>query len=558
MAQGANVTVDLLVNSGFDGTNIPDSIATAKSAKSITTSALWLRQANDIDSIICRTIDSDARNVDYAILTKDGGVYCYFVTGYKMQAQQTCEFKLQLDALTTTNALSNGSSVGIKGWMTRRTYPMSDIQDKDRCVKLNLDEPIKPMHQLIEDWESNVAGVTGSTGIGMIYSTLDLDPTHFTAEAKKFVDSDLGQGKGVEVPILPRTPLATTFKISGFSGKFWQPISALYNTDVSVGEDDVSKMVNLYRSLGVESAILGAYTVPNEYINEFPSSFRIDSLTGVNKVVSPDINAEIPGITVENYKAMYLWQNVSIIGMSSNDRQDFILSQIGRDFDVRIFADPYISGHPYARFNSIRGNTSDVLLGTVQGSQWTTLPIGSNMPDGTNLLDKNTHRSVVGLGGSAIGNGAVNAAGVAEAGGTLSGAAAAGVAGMNVIGNMMSSKYSYDVAVGISSPEIMFPTAPNIGNYVGNDFAILRQRPSNSDIQNLDRFLHQFGESCDEEFTKAKVHARAHYDYVQVRDVLIDSSFPRYITAVAKNQLEGGVRVWHSLPTTSALEIGGN
>lgn len=172
-----NTSVYLMQDSGWDRENIPDSQALAESTgiNKIQLNGVVMRQSGR-DSIRVEIDDMTAREVDYLFLRKDGKTYYYFVVGYNMLAQRTCELYLELDGLTTINALANGSGP-ITGWMTRRNKTNGEMQNVDLASRLKLDEPFQPSEELVEDYHNNIVGAKSSGFSSLVQSVTNLTET---------------------------------------------------------------------------------------------------------------------------------------------------------------------------------------------------------------------------------------------------------------------------------------------------------------------------------------------------------------------------------------------
>lgn len=544
-----NVNVILLKNSGYNGLNIPDSIGTALKAQQLATTAIFKRQAENLLSIKVEITDNIADLVDYAILTKDGINYCYFVTSYAMTSPKTCVLSIQMDALTTINALSNGGSSSIKGWLKRKNKSDAEIQNKDLASKQKLSEPWQPETEKVDDYYSQVLGATSQNNDWYVLSTVDLG--NLSHKAEKYIVDESGHNS-VTVPKLPYVPEATVFSIGNY-GKGWKiPFSAIYD-----GTDSTVKAsVNDCRSLGVESAISASYTVPGIYSSNSGGPL-MSSVKGTLATKSTGISADIPGVQVENLKAMYFHQNVKLMSMCSGDEKDFTVSQIGVDFVLTYYADPHPDGKPYCRFQTINGNSDNILLGAVKGSKWQNQALGWTQRSASAQAEHQYNRTA-GMNSFQMARNIVRDGGTALATKNLGGMADAVLNGIQQGMSLYNNKKVFEEQQQLVSPEIKFVASDNMQNYVGNDFAIQRTRLSENDIHRFDTFLHQFGESVDMPFDIEDVYTRRNFNFVQCEKVTIKTDFPRYVSELATKQIESGVRVWHTNPSMAALEIGGN
>ena len=584
-----NTSVYLIQDSGWDGDNIPDSQAIAESSGTniIQLSGVVMRQSGR-DYIRVEIEDMTAREVDYLFLRKDGKTYYYFVIGYNMLAQRTCELYLVLDGLTTLNALANGSDV-ITGWMTRKNKTNAEMQDISLAARLKLSEPFAPSEELVEDYSNNIVGAKNSGFSSLVQSTTDLSKT--TKKATKYIADD---DSYVTVPDLSDLTPSTSFEISSSD----QGLDSAWNTagmGIYKGTNPkVQKGIMQNWSLGVDS-IKKSYVLPLAYGSapEDADGF-VDKITSNETVVSASIAALPLDYIPENYKAAFIHQIITLRSTVSGESASYSAAQIAGSivdglYTFVYWANPVPDGAPYCKPTSIKGNESR-MFGAVRGSNWQTAPFANSGEFGwaqnkketlINGMSAKKFADTVSLAGTyvnsvtatenAIGNTALTA--VKAYGGDISpsnlkGAGGFATAGLTTLGGMSQSmnianKYkgirnSFDVAHNLRSPDIAFAAAGDMQNFIGNDFTVTRERFNLTDIIRLDEFLHKYGESVSETFTTGKCHTRSNFNYIQVERVVLKGSFPRWVSDIAVSQLSSGVRVWHTKPNVAALQIGGN
>ena len=102
-------------------------------------------------------------------------------------------------------------------------------------------------------------------------------------------------------------------------------------------------------------------------------------------------------------------------------------------------------------------------------------------------------------------------------------------------------------------PDVQFSVIPTLQNYVGNYFIEYRYRLSASDMSRFDDFLTQFGYAVDEPLTKDCFTGRTNFNYIVADSVNIKSSAPLYLREGVINQLQSGVRIWHTKPSRDKL-----
>lgn len=544
-----DVKVELLQNSGFNAENLPDSISLARSTNSISTQSIFLRSGN-ADYIEVDISALQARQSDYCILTENGSdYYAYFVTGFSFVANHNCRLYLDLDAVTTINCLSTAGPA-IKGRLTRKNFSAAQMQDEERCTHLKLAEPWQPEHEFKMHFYNNIINGDGAIhNAWLVVSTVDLEKLEYKAKDYK----DDKTSNFVTVPDLPVAPEASYFGIEGLST--WRiPFSSVYDgTDATV-----KASINMARSLGIDSAITASYIVPQNFIHESDmNGARIGTVKGVNNVVDSGVDINV-GPKVENLKAKYLYQKITLHSISSGDKARFSLSQLGTDMSVRYFVDCHQDGHPFFRFNSILDNKSNIFYGAVKGSPWQkqAFSFGTHVSGEAvmqhHMNEDDMQQAVNGL----VMPGAEMLAGAATGQGEIT---AKGVLDMaNSAQSLRQKMQKQQETLKLNSPTVDFVQSDNLTNYLGNDVSVEQETLSDTDVKLFDNFLHNYGEACDEPLTKGDIHTRTDFNYIQASNIQIFTKMPRYIVNKAVAQLEGGVRVWHVLPNTDATVVGAN
>ena len=562
-----NTSVYLVQNSGWDIENVPDSQALAESTGTniIQLSGVVMRQSGR-DSIRVEIDDMTAREVDYLFLRKDGKTYYYFVIGYNMVAQRTCELYLELDGLTTINALANGLGV-ITGWMTRRNKTNGEMNNISLASKLKLSEPFTPSEEVVEDYDNSIVGAKKSGSTSLVHSVTNL--TELGKKATKYIADD---GSYVTVPNLSRLTEETIFNIISSDSDLdaaWSTVGmGIYRTD----DSQVAEGIMKNWALGVDS-IKKSYILPLAYgYAPKDADGFVEMVTSTETVYTANIPVLPDGYVPENYKAALLHQKIKLISTVSGETAEFSASQIADSivdgkYDFVCWANPGPEGAPYCRPTVIKGNKSR-MFGAVRGSNWQNAPFANTGQEGWAQTKKETFND--GKFGEIIGDLVGITAGVAAvAGGTIVGgpigglAAGAAVAGLESQAMGMDNKYKareakFTAANLLKSPEIAFAPSGDMQNFIGNDFSVIRERLDVDDIIRFDEFLHKYGESVSETFTTDKCFTRSNYNFIQVERVVLKGDFPRWVSDAAVAQLNGGVRIWHTRPNIAALQIGGN
>ena len=323
---------------------------------------------------------------------------CYWVTGIKMINENVCELALQCDYITTVG-LANIEI--LSGWAIRR-HVKYDVPFSN-----TLEEPFSPMEPLKLQYGGSIypTGITQlNTYTDVVISNVDLMETEYTAESYKDAANDLI----VTVPQVPVASVPTVFAISNFGDAYNMPMGSAYdynNSQVKVG-------VQAVRSLGIESAIIDSYSIPNMYIQQkelASDGGRFGSLLGVNTGVMSSLFPEYSddGYKPKNAKAWSgQFQRYILMSVASGDTQTYAVEDIvglNRSIDGdptsivqwQIIADLLPTGSPMCRPYLYHGeNVRETSLGNVRGQQWLKNPLRYNSPSGSLISDINFARQM--------------------------------------------------------------------------------------------------------------------------------------------------------------------
>ena len=581
--------VRLFYNTGFNQKNIPDSPTLLDSATFTDVEGVYLNQNNDISQITINGEWNGCRNIDYVRVGDTPDPCFYFVTNVSMQADNVVTLSLMLDPITTINITQMEF---IDGWCSRRIIPQSQ--------------------QSIANYQENIIGENWSPTNEFIFET-DL-PLHFYSEPKNFVLStvDLLQtqkiadeyktdmaGSSTQSVIIPKLMSTTDFtnfflatadnKIGGITaGAFKYPNSALYDFSKPKVKEGIANV----RSLGVESAILGSYQIPANWITVSYDSVHpeiVSSITGASTTYISTLNYEYAS-NVENKKVFALYNNYTVTGVTSGDSMTYQFSQI---FDNTTspqfvkFADPTPNGMPYCRPVKYYGKQNG-LMGIVKGSNWLNNQLAFANQSGSLINQRNLamgarqHFSVVeaqnenrlasdvnSIGTSALGMGT----NIASTGSTdilpLIGGISTGISTLNNtlmyynMTNRQNLNYAQQIGQAIVNqnlyaPDIMYPYQTSLQSYLPNDFMIGRYRLTEEDVRRFDNYLHRYGEAVDEPFKKEFMFKKQKYDYIQTSNILLKTNMGVRYNQLAEDVFNNGVRIWHTLPSTTALQTGNN
>lgn len=531
-------TVRLYYNTGFDINNSPDSLTVLTSQPLLSREfpSVYIRQDLDLTTIKIESNWSNVENCDYCILGSRG----YFVTGIKMVSDNVAELALELDSIGT---IGIGNVTIIDGHCTRRIIPASEqsIENYDGDV---LGEEWKPQHSEQLDTVRGVGHTTGGS-LNVIQATADLYNTEMNADVYESEAGDISIG----VPQIKNPSTNTTIGMyigANAVGSYRLPSSALYDAD-TLPSDVIARV----RSLGIESTFLSAYTIPKDYVKTISkaSDGTIQQLTNNSKEVQTTATPYEYYSGIENKKVFALYNRFLLVSETSGDSQEFNFNQIYKKGETSpswtIWADLSPGGVPYARPKYLYGDTASYFTGVVKGSEWQNFELKYNIGSGYALAAQgagiSTVNDLITLGMGLISSGGASVANVYST-------------GVGITNRWLEFRNNYKVV----SPEIQFPQAPNLQSFVGNSFIVLRYRLGEADARRLDNYLHRYGESVDEPLRDYMFTKNTHYEFLQADNVQIRSNKGMRLNANFCDRLARGVRIWHTIPTPEALNVGGN
>ena len=607
-------SIKLFYNTGFNPSNVPDSPALINSAGSGVYESMPLTYNRGIGNIRVKVDNFNAiKNVDYAAI----GDWYYFVTAINMLSPTVAELTLISDYIGTVG-ISNITVLG--GWTTRRHYTAAE----DTFGANTLAEPWTPLEPPVMEFESNIFDI-GKQNRSIVICAVDLENISTTADEYTNATSN----NSVVVPSCPTmTNSWTTFVIlndSNYAGELPNTIS--YNAADTTVQQHLSKI----RALGLENLILYSYNVPYTLSTvTYNGLYTIGTLTGLTKLAQSQYNATYA--TVENKKAIALYNNLTLTNISSGASQDYPVTDVttdGQQISFSCWADLLPTGATYARPTYYRTDSNNVWFGAVKGAGWQNNQIQysgtsgyaithhrillqqsqalENFQRNTAYAQANYNRQVFyapitqvsgvvtgyagnfGASTNPVAEGATEMSTTPTFGGSELGTvnsrmavAGATVAGLGAVANTYQTNDQLiadrQFAIANSGAEfaqaiqrntqqfnddwlniqIAFPYSANLQIYYGNDFQLTATHLSATDVARFDLFLHQFGYATSEKFTAAHLNNRTHFNFVKVDNAYIKTGYGTAVDNVIAAILNNGVRIWHTIPTAAAMQIGGN
>lgn len=602
-------TVELFKFTGFNQNNIPDSVQILDEITGehkTYVPSVFINQNGYLATIRVQGQWGGLRNIDYCRIksideenydkANFSDYYCYFVTNVFMHNDEVGELTLELDAITT---------VGLKrmqfidGWCVRRIIPQKE-QSLENYQANIIGESWNPTNPMIVSSESNliktsqsILGVYNEGNQNIVITTTDI--TNITNFAESYVtQTEAALEVAVpKLPVLPNEMYTEIDMVTGYHGyKYTFPNGAFFSTNV----DSVNEGIQSVRLLGVESSIIGSYSVPLMYCQgqQHTTTGHIKNI--INRLGSYRSNESyIYADNVENLKVFALYNTYEIVSIAANNSAQYTFQDIYHKGDTaplfKYWADVSPSGTPFIRPEYYHENNTDEWFGAIKGSNWLNNQIV--FQTGSGIIQKLSNanysmrrgflKDTVAYGNETIPtagqtannliktvntdtNAAFVASGIGSSGvGALGGIAMAAQQLPLLINSFIKNglKYTDDLRsinmeASMAPPTIVFPYSTSIQSFVGNDFNLYHYKLSENDVRRFDNYLHRYGESVDEPFKTQFLTSKQKYNYIQTTEIVIRTDYGKEISEMCQNAFNRGVRIWHTLPTQEALQIGGN
>ena len=596
--------VTIYWGTGIDPQNIPYKINEYLAGRDrLAVSAVWTLQTKDLskirlDAVAIKSAGQDIMDADYLTVEKD----CYFIGEIIMLSEMTAEITLIPDYIDSLGGLS-AISGKVSGWVSRAHVALAD----DKLFSNVIEEPFTPSAPLEITGYEKLTGDDTTWGTTVVAANVDLTKI-VKNEALEYKTSS---GETALIPQLQPVPSAVTAEENKVAECFSYIILPVAGGKKRVipatacfpfKSTGIQKGIQTARSLGMEDTITAEYVLPDYWgtatlgvEDDETLTAVFTSLHGVKKELAPTnskLTLAVPG-TYKNKKVSAKMNEFVLISMCSGDKQMFDAQDLRNESGKPVFvafSDPAPDGRPYCQPKFYEGGTCPDFAHAVQGATWQNAPLVYSQASGSaistaeyamkmaNLSDnygtqKTTQamemtQSGLNLASKTIGTltndsildevnpvkqvGEAAQAGLDLASGTI-GMINQGIknaqANRNAEYQMNATRLAYNVSQRVVVPEIRFPQATSLQNYIGNGFYLYRICMSEADCKRFDKFLTMYGYAQDKAFEASDLTNRSSFNYIKMSDVQIantDSTrMPRRYVLGAEAQLSQGVRVWH-------------
>ena len=325
-------TVKLYYNTGLTVSNCLDSLSKLDSLgfSNKDFPSIAIKQDRGLISIRLNTTYDNVKDADYCKINNVG----YWVVSTNMLNDNVAEIELQQDYLTTAG-VSNIEI--ISGWCTRKHVQVDGLFDN------TIDENFVPTEPLKVEFGNEISPGPHSGQFKVLVSTLDLLDT--SALAKTF--SDGASGLEVVVPLLPIKTHDTNYTMTINGPERTTQIADTCVFDIT-NQAVIDNMKNI-RSLGIDSAIVASYVLPQEYVTAFTGSGgKITTIKTINKDVNSGLDPAIPG----NYKNKKVhsgqFQKIVLTSLVSGEMMEFQPEDIQRNGSIvwNLTTDHTFNGYP--------------------------------------------------------------------------------------------------------------------------------------------------------------------------------------------------------------------
>lgn len=540
-------------NTGFNTTNIPDSIALLNQFSHDSVPALEILQERNLNSIKIKAYWDQVKDVDYCVLN---GNWVYAVVNVNMLNTDTAELSVIPDYINSTGGIR---ALNILDGITERVHVSNDgygLYDEDDPLMT----PMQPL-QVQTTWHT-----PGNGSSTYVECTLDPKKTANSGKAKKY-DVTGDSDAWVSVPEAVGNTVFTEFKIPGQSLN-----SSRGTTMFNMGDADVRSAVATLRSLGLEQAIISQVKYPTSFVDisnyqftgkegHWSSSFAFNQHSGIK-------NNRINYANYEKYGII----------TCAGDNCEFEPAALNNGSSKPVIdykADPNPDGKPYFRYRTVNGN-SEFWRNCLSGMPWKQVPLMFSSKSGSaidtakfqNQSTIDSENYILDSGLQAIKAGLkVGATAIPILGGATTRFNTHGISGaFGTIADTaeqqlrMSTEYShqrrselldFQISQNIVVPTVNFPyNSDGIRDLKNNGILEYRYKLTDFDTARIDKLLTMYGYKYTKALETSDFTNRRYFNFVMAKDISV-TGHAAWINDGIAEQLKTGVRVWHVAPNKS-------
>ena len=536
-------------NTGFNATNIPDSIALLNQFSHDSVPALEILQERNLNSIKIKAYWDQVKDVDYCVLN---GNWVYAVVNVNMLNTDTAELSVIPDYINSTGGIR---ALNILDGITERVHVSNDgygLYDEDDPLMT----PMQPL-QVQTTWHT-----PGNGSSTYVECTLDPKKTANSGKAKKY-DVTGDSDAWVSVPEAVGNTVFTEFKIPGQSLN-----SSRGTTMFNMGDADVRSAVATLRSLGLEQAIVSQVKYPTSFVDisnyqftgkegHWSSSFAFNQHGGIK-------NNRINYANYEKYGII----------TCAGDNCEFEPAALNNGSSKPVIdykADPNPDGKPYFRYRTVNGN-SEFWRNCLSGMPWKQVPLVFTGKSGSaldtarfqNQSEIAKEQQQVKQDMNAINMGTQT---ISSMGQMLSGEIAGALTGFggNMLGGVLTNAQNtmnyehqrrselrdFQISQNIVVPTVNFPyNSDGIRDLKNNGILEYRYKLTDFDTARIDKLLTMYGYKYTKALEASDFTNRRYFNFVMAKDISV-TGHAAWINDGIAEQLKTGVRVWHVAPNKS-------
>ena len=560
----------LYKNTGFNATNIPDSINLLNQCQNFTVPALEILQERNLNSIKVKATWDQVKDVDYCILNNN---WVYAVVNCTMENTDTANLAVIPDYINSTGGVG---ALNILDGITERVHVNDDSYGKyDEDDPLMT--PVKPL-KLLLNWKS-----PSNKCVTCIESTLSPGRTAKTHIANNYDVENIENGT-VIVPQSQPIPKETKFNGSFKRGTALYVTAADSGTGISTN-DEIKKHIANLRSLGLEQAIINQVKYPIDYVDitaqgdSIYNDMIVESINGKTGNWDSNINF-IQHSTAKNNRINYA--NIEYFGLISTTGESCqyepaTLYNNSSTPKIIWKADANPDGKPYFRFSVVNGN-SEFWRNCISGMEWKNVPLTFYTGKSGNALDTlkfnnqqyvnsemnqmskvqdfiNGTSAAIKLG---MDMNAASSSKGAGAGDMINDLMGIGTSFYNMHQKDKSLELQrrgelldFDISQNIVVPTVNFPfNSEYIRDLQGNGVMVYRYVLDDFDVARIDKLLTMYGYKHTKALETSDFTNRLYFNFVMAKDISV-TGHAAWINDGIADQLKAGVRVWHVLPNKS-------